>query len=115
MTLLQSRKVRELKILSKMFGIYCSHHHRINVGLCAECSGLMAYAEKRLEKCKFGESKPVCKDCQVHCYSPKKREDIKKIMRWSGPRMAYRYPLLAACHLLDSLQLKQKPIIAENQ
>ena len=27
-------------------------------------------ADKRLDKCVFGEEKPACKQCPVHCYQP---------------------------------------------
>jgi hypothetical protein len=37
----------------------------------------------------------------VHCYKPAMREQIRVVMRYSGPRMAQRHPLLAAAHLLD--------------
>lgn len=38
---------------------------------------LFAYAQKRLDKCVFGEEKPACKQCPVHCYQPAKREEMK--------------------------------------
>ncbi|WP_144817814.1 MULTISPECIES: nitrous oxide-stimulated promoter family protein [Enterobacteriaceae] len=62
---------------------------------------LFAYAEKRLDKCVFGEEKPACKQCPVHCYQPAKREEMKQIMRWAGPRMLWRHPILTVRHLID--------------
>ncbi|EKJ7311654.1 nitrous oxide-stimulated promoter family protein [Klebsiella pneumoniae] len=62
---------------------------------------LNAYADKRLDKCVFGENKPACKQCPVHCYQPAKREEMKQIMRWAGPRMLWRHPILTVRHLLD--------------
>ena len=38
------------------------------------------YADKRLDKCVFGEDKPACKQCPVHCYQPAKREEMKQIL-----------------------------------
>jgi len=64
-------------------------------------AGLNAYAEKRLDKCVFGEEKPACKQCPVHCYQPAKREEMKQIMRWAGPRMLWRHPILTVQHLID--------------
>jgi hypothetical protein len=29
------------------------------------------------------------------------REKIREIMRFSGPRMLFRHPFLACCHMLD--------------
>ena len=62
---------------------------------------LNAYAEKRLDKCVFGEEKPACKQCPVHCYQPIKREEMKQVMRWAGPRMLWRHPILTIRHLID--------------
>lgn len=62
---------------------------------------LNAYANKRLDKCVFGEAKPACKQCPVHCYQPAKREEMKQVMRWAGPRMLWRHPLLTVHHLID--------------
>ncbi|WP_420213628.1 nitrous oxide-stimulated promoter family protein, partial [Klebsiella pneumoniae] len=42
-----------------------------------------------------------CKQCPVHCYQPAKREEMKQIMRWAGPRMLWRHPILTIRHLLD--------------
>lgn len=50
----------------------------------AHYQALNAYADKRLDKCVFGENKPACKQCPVHCYQPAKREEMKQIMRWAG-------------------------------
>ncbi|GHD94944.1 MULTISPECIES: nitrous oxide-stimulated promoter family protein [Pseudocitrobacter] len=62
---------------------------------------LNRYADKRLDKCVFGEEKPACKQCPVHCYQPAKREEMKQIMRWAGPRMLWRHPILTVRHLID--------------
>jgi len=51
----------------------------------------------------YGEIKPVCKECPVHCYSPQKREQMRLVMQYSGPRMIFRKPLYAIIHMLDSL------------
>lgn len=67
----------------------------------AHYAELYAYAEKRLDKCVFGEEKPACKQCPVHCYQPAKREEMKQIMRWAGPRMLWRHPVLTVRHLID--------------
>lgn len=62
---------------------------------------LYEYAQKRLDKCVFGEEKPACKQCPVHCYQPARREEMKQIMRWAGPRMLWRHPILTVRHLID--------------
>jgi hypothetical protein len=49
----------------------------------------------------FLPDKPTCKNCVVHCYAPKKKEAIKQVMRFSGPRMLWHSPWLAIRHLMD--------------
>lgn len=75
----------------------------VSSGLCGRghYQALNAYADKRLDKCVFGEEKPACKQCPVHCYQPAKREEMKQIMRWAGPRMLWRHPILTVRHLMD--------------
>ena len=63
--------------------------------------GVVCLRAKRLDKCVFGEEKPACKQCPVHCYQPAKREEMKQIMRWAGPRMLWRHPILTVRHLID--------------
>ncbi len=69
--------------------------------LCASCRELMNYAAKRLAVCPYGEDKPVCAKCKIHCYGPAPREEVRVIMRYAGPRMTLRHPWLALGHLLD--------------
>lgn len=91
----------EKKIVEAMISLHCKKNHGTTEGLCTECQELLNYAHKRLGNCKFGEDKPTCAKCTVHCYKPDMRERIKKVMRYSGPRMLYTHPLLAIRHLWD--------------
>jgi Nitrous oxide-stimulated promoter len=61
---------------------------------------LFEYAQARLGKCPWGENKPVCAQCTIHCYRPDMREEVRKVMRYAGPKMLLRHPLLALDHLL---------------
>lgn len=95
-----ARLQRELRTLEAMTAIYCRDRHG-GESLCESCQALMTYAAKRLAVCPFGENKPVCAKCQIHCYGPKPREEVRIIMRYAGPRMTLRHPWLALGHLLD--------------
>lgn len=94
------RRVRELKTIEVMIRMYCDHHHG-GTELCAECSALFQYAERRLQRCVFGDAKPTCANCVVHCYTKDMREQIRVVMRWAGPRMLLSHPYLGITHLLD--------------
>jgi len=93
---------REAKTIRAMIALYCRGHRHAADGLCEECSALKDYALRRVEKCRFGEGKPACAKCAVHCYKPEMRARIREVMRYAGPRMLIRHPRLAILHLLDS-------------
>ena len=98
-----TRRAREFKTIAAMLRMYCRAHHddAVPSRLCPECASLHDYAWRRLERCVFGEDKPTCVNCAVHCYSAAMRERVRQVMRWAGPRMLLRHPLLAIRHLLD--------------
>jgi len=68
--------------------------------LCPDCFNLYAYAEKKLSNCRYGLEKPVCSSCNTHCYQSGKREDIRQVMRYAGPRMMVHHPLRALVYLI---------------
>jgi hypothetical protein len=103
MILFSKRRVRESIIVSTMIRIYCAWNHGTSPGLCPRCAELDYYTKARLDRCMFGERKPVCKKCPVHCYSPSMREYIREVMRWSGPKMMFRHPLYATIHIIDTI------------
>jgi hypothetical protein len=108
MILLKNRIEREKIIVLSMIRMYCSSKHKSEEALCTGCASLWNYVKKRLDKCRFGQEKPVCKECIVHCYESAKREQIRLIMRWSGPRMVYRHPEYAIIHVMDKLTSPNK-------
>jgi len=90
---------REKKTVAAMIRIYCRDHHQAETGLCESCSELNTYAFLRLDKCPYGINKPTCNNCQTHCYKPEKRESIRQVMRYAGPRMLTSHPVLSLYHL----------------
>lgn len=92
----------EARTIAAMISMYCRAHHGAATDRCEDCSGLLAYAQQRIEKCPFGSDKPVCNTCTVHCYKPEMRERVRIVMRYAGPRMLFRHPLLAIRHLIRS-------------
>lgn len=86
-----------------MIEIYCRRHHHVG-GLCSECESLLAYAYKRLEHCPKGERKTSCRKCDIHCYAPDKKEQIRQVMRYVGPRMIFIHPVAAIRHLISELK-----------
>ena len=112
MDTLKGRLAREHETLTCMTRIYCEQHHagHPDAELCADCADLMRYAERRLAKCPYGEHKPTCAKCPIHCYKPAQREQAREIMRFAGPRMTWRHPVLSLFHLVDKLRRVEHPM-----
>ena len=115
MFLLKSHLEREKIIVQEMIRMYCFGNHTGDGNLCEECQALAIYSEKRLLSCLYGEAKPVCKECPVHCYSPQRREQMRLVMRYSGPRMALRRPIFALVHIIDNITASKPKSIKNNQ
>jgi len=103
---LTRKERKDLKVLALFTAVYCrAHHdggHRLEpvepelrgLGLerhrlCGDCRDFLRYAFTRRLRCPL-DPKPVCKHCQVHCYRPGHREQVRKIMRFAGRRLIMR-------------------------
>ncbi len=106
----RNRLNRERRTIRAMVGIYCRAHHGTSDALCDECVELHDYAMARLDKCPFGYEKTTCAQCPIHCYKPEMRRRIRSVMRYAGPRMITRHPILAALHTYDAYRSgKEQP------
>jgi hypothetical protein len=99
---------REKHTVAQMMRIYCFLKHKKSKGLCGECISLLSYAQKRLDGCKFGNDKPACVKCSVHCYQPVMRERIRIVMRFSGPLMPFVHPIETMEHYIPRLFADKK-------
>ena len=100
---LRSKREKEKAMVSEMIALYCRKKHKTKRGqLCTQCAELTEYARQRSEKCPFMENKTFCSNCHVHCYKPEMREQIRQVMRFSGPRMVLYHPVMALEHLLST-------------
>ena len=95
-----SRIEREKETVKLMIELYCKKVEK-NSDLCPQCKELIEYAHKKLDRCKYSESKPTCQKCKTHCYPGEKREKIRLIMRTMGPKMIFYHPIAAIRHLLN--------------
>lgn len=105
---IESKREQEKRIVALMIRIYCRKNHGMRKTLCPECQGLLDYATQRSDKCPFMETKTFCSNCRVHCYKPKMRENIRKVMRFSGPRMIFYHPVMAIRHVVESKKEKRR-------
>jgi len=56
------------------------------VCLCPACARLLAHAMTKRTHCPM-DPKPACKHCSKHCYNPVYREQIQRIMKYSGRKL----------------------------
>lgn len=108
---LHGKLLTEFKTVSAMIAIYCRDHHGLPVGcLCHSCLELKEYAEARLDRCPYGQDKPTCNKCPIHCYKPEPKEQMRQVMRYAGPRMLLPHPILAIRHLIHERRaVPEKP------
>lgn len=101
-TLMAANKTRrdtEKHIFERMSLLYCRGHKHEKVP-CDNCSKVIKYAQQRIDACKFGDNKTFCSKCTIHCFKLEMREEVRKIMRYSGPRMVFYHPVEVIKHLL---------------
>jgi hypothetical protein len=80
------------------------------IDACPRCREFLAYADARLDHCPYGEDKPTCANCPIHCYKREPREFARTVMRYAGPRMLWRHPVLAVLHLVDGRRKVAHPM-----
>ncbi|MBN1361569.1 MAG: nitrous oxide-stimulated promoter family protein [Sedimentisphaerales bacterium] len=99
----------EKQTVGVMVGMYCAGRHGGSEhALCAECEELLTYAQVRLEKCPFGPDKGPCSKCEIHCYKPELRQRMQAVMRYAGPRVMTRHPVMGLKHLVKGLRKKPR-------
>ena len=112
MNKIEKKRQKEQYVVEEMIRLYCRKNHpkekRQEGQMCPDCQELLDYAKQRSQKCPFMEEKTFCANCKVHCYKPEMREQIRQVMRFSGPRMLLYHPMLAIWHLVCSNKEKKK-------
>lgn len=105
----EEKREKEKEVVSLMIRLYCNKQHHTKKGeLCPECEELETYARMRSDKCPFMENKTFCSNCKVHCYKPDMKEKIRKVMKFSGPRMMLYHPVLAIAHVALTIREKKR-------
>ena len=95
-----SKIEKEKDIVKFMIQYYCIKNHN-KKSICMSCIDLMNYAHEKLRICPFGKKKTSCLKCKIHCYTKEKREEIRKVMSYVGPRMIYLMPIQYIKHIFN--------------
>ncbi|WP_455520983.1 nitrous oxide-stimulated promoter family protein [Parvimonas micra] len=97
---IEKKRDREKKVISEMVKLYCRKNHKKRE-LCDECKEVLNYSLKRIDNCQCVETKLFCSSCKFSLYSPRDKEKVKQIMKFSGPRILFHHPLLVISHMLS--------------
>lgn len=97
------RLAREKQTIECMIEIYCRNVHGTCGNICVDCRDMLDYSLKRLETCKLLPNKPTCARCPAHCFHPAMRHRVRAVMRYAGPRMIFRHPVMTLLHVFDGL------------
>ncbi len=108
----------DIRLLASFIGLYCRAKHTKarrevvelrgcdphnacghNPLLCADCGKLLQHAVVKRRKCPM-DPKPTCRRCPEHCYAPRYRAMIRKVMAYAGRRAVMRGRLDYLLHLL---------------
>ncbi len=111
---------KEQNTVSVMIRIYCKGNHKEawkeykrqkgktceTDFLCPDCKDLENYAALRNQKCPYlaKGTKTFCSCCKTHCYKQEYREKIRKVMRYSGPRLILIMPGKFWSHLFLTIK-----------
>ncbi|QSH92194.1 nitrous oxide-stimulated promoter family protein [Treponema medium] len=108
----------EIRLVDSMIDLYAAaHRHDLSKSdskvietAVPDAEALKAYTHKRIEQCRYRgkQEKPFCNVCPVHCYKPEMRQQIRAVMRYSGPRMLFRHPILSMQHLIGTIRSKKE-------
>lgn len=103
------QKEKEIEVVTLMIKKYCHGVHKTKKNeLCEECKELLDYVKYRRSLCPWKNNKPFCSNCKIHCYKKDKQEEIRKVMRYSGPRMIFDHPFIAFSHLIETKKEKRR-------
>jgi hypothetical protein len=88
----------DIFILVKFIDTFCKHHHSDRAKslfsshqfepkeeflMCKECSQLALYSIQRRSNC-IHNGKISCKNCTIKCFKDEHRNQIRKVMKFSG-------------------------------
>ena len=89
---------KEKRISFLMIDLYYKEHKEESISK----EELKKYVESRLDKCPYQEEKTFCSNCKIHCYKKDMQEKIRAVMRFFGPRIVFRHPVMAIRHMIES-------------
>ena len=90
---------KEKANIKTSFGVYCNAHHDTKDGkLCPKCTALLTNIMLKLQRCKYGITKPLCDHCDEQCFGEAANKSFMEIMDNSRKGMLMRHPMMTVRH-----------------
>ena len=97
---------KEKANIKKTFGVYChSHHGTSGEKLCPKCTALLATVMTRMNRCRYGITKPICDKCEFtgECFGHQQAREFLKIMQSGSKKLYLKPPVMAFKHKLAGM------------
>ena len=97
---------KEKNSIKKTFAVYChAHHGTTGDKLCPKCTALLATVMTRMNRCRYGITKPICDKCEVagQCFGERQAREFLTIMNTGSRKMYLKHPVMAVKHKLASM------------
>ena len=90
---------KEKTNIKKTFGIYCNAKHGTKDGkLCPKCTAMLATILPKMNRCKYGTTKPICDRCDNMCFGAEYNKIFMEAMTSSGKKMFVKHPIMTVKH-----------------
>lgn len=99
---IEKKREKERKAMELILSVYEKGHQEER----DDIEKLRQYSMERINKCPKMATKTYCSNCEIHCYRQEYRDKIKKVMRYSGPRLFLKKPLWVVDHMVQGLVKK---------
>ena len=113
---LSKRRTLESQVALHLLKIYCKGHpngksdypndFNPKIRLCPNCAKLADQLLKQIRYCPQMATKTFCHHCPKPCHRP--NAEVAKLMRTCGPKLVYRYPILACRYFSAILKAKKQ-------
>lgn len=97
---------KEKASIKKTFAVYChAHHGTSGEKLCPKCTALLATVMTRMNRCRYGITKPICDRCEYvsECFGARQARDFLTIMNSNRGRMYLKHPIMSIKHKFLSM------------
>ncbi|WP_308546561.1 nitrous oxide-stimulated promoter family protein [uncultured Selenomonas sp.] len=97
---------KEKNSIKKTFAVYChAHHGTTGDKLCPKCTALLATVMTRMNRCRYGITKPICDRCEftAQCFGERQAREFLTIMSSNRGRMYLKHPIMSIKHKFLSM------------